>query len=106
MEIPNDLRIKRDRLKLDSKKPVGKDDGGAGQAPVTGDGADRTRISGDALALEQAIQAVLQSPDLSRGEKVGRIKQGLADGTLTYNSRDVAEKILQNLIEESDVSGG
>lgn len=101
MEIPNDLRIKRDRLKLDGKKSVGKGEGGAGRSNATGETADRTHISEDALALEQAIQSVLQAPDLSRSEKVSRIKQGLEDGTLKYNSRDVAEKVLQNLIEEA-----
>ena len=100
MEIPNDLRIKRDRLKLDSKKAVGRGEGGTGKGEGDG-GEDTTRISGDAVALEQAIQSVLQSPELSRGEKVSRIKEGLADGTLKYNSREVAEKILRNLIEES-----
>jgi len=100
MEIPNDLRIKRDRLKLDSKKSVGRGEGGAGKAEGGGS-EDTTRISGDAVALEQAIQSVLQSPELSRGEKVSRIKEGLANGTLKYNSREVAEKILRNLIEES-----
>lgn len=101
MEIPNDLRIKRDRLKVEGKKPVGKGEGGAGPAGEAGETADRTHISEDALALEQAIQSVLQAPDLSRSEKVSRIKQGLEDGTLQYSSRDVAEKLLQNLIEES-----
>jgi len=101
MEIPNDLRIKRDRLKLDSKKSVGRGEGGAGKAEGGGGSEDTTRISGDAVALEQAIQSVLQSPELSRGEKVSRIKEGLANGTLKYNSREVAEKILRNLIEES-----
>jgi len=102
MKIPgNEGRIKQERIKSDSKKPVGKGQRSSSLSASSGQSGDKTAISGEAMALEKAIQSVLDSPELSRTDKVERIKKGLEDGTLKFNSRDVAEKILKDLISES-----
>jgi flagellar biosynthesis anti-sigma factor FlgM len=102
MKIPgNEGRVKLERIKSDSKKPVGRGQGSSSVGSTAGQSGDKTAISGEAMALEKAIQSVLDSPELSRSDKVERIKKGLEDGTLKFNSRDVAEKILKDLITES-----
>ena len=98
MEIPgNDFRIKnkiiQDRVKVGDKAPVAKSDG-ASEA-----GGEQIKISSRARDVQLANEVINTSPNV-RASEVERVKSAIENG---YNvgSRDIAEGILKNLLQES-----
>lgn len=108
MDIPgNDFRIKsktiQDRIKVSDKGSAGKSS--STPAPSAKPASDTTAFSEQALAIQQAIDSVKNTPDPVRSEKVDRIKQALADGSFEIDSAKVAEKLLEDVIKESQFLG-
>ena len=96
MEIPsNDFRIKskiiQDRVKVDEKKPASKSQGTAA--------GEQIKISSLAKDVQLANEVINTTPNV-RASEVERVKLAIEKG---YNvgSRDIAESILKNLLQES-----
>ncbi|PIQ96525.1 MAG: flagellar biosynthesis anti-sigma factor FlgM [Nitrospinae bacterium CG11_big_fil_rev_8_21_14_0_20_56_8] len=106
MEIPgNEFRIKnktiQDRVKVGGNPGVKKtEDVSTGK---TG-GTENVNVSSQAKDIQAALQAARSAPDI-RVEKVERIKQLIAQGKFHVDSRDLAEKILKDIISESKFPG-
>jgi negative regulator of flagellin synthesis FlgM len=105
MEIPgNNYRIKgktiQDRIKVDDKTASTKSQN---ETSSTG-GAEHIAISSKAKDIQKATEAVNASPDI-RIEKVNQIKEQIANGTYRVSSDHLAEKILENIITESEFLG-
>jgi negative regulator of flagellin synthesis FlgM len=101
MEIPgNDIRIKnktvQDRVDVAGKKPAHQKLESAGQAP----GGEQIDLSAKAKGIQKALETVQTSPDI-RSEKVAEIKSQIASNTYQVDSQALAEKILQEIITES-----
>ena len=99
MEIPsNDIRIKnkaiQDRVKIGEKAPAGKSKSGT---PTT-DG-EQIKISSRARDVQLANGVVNTTPNV-RASEVARVKAALEKG-YNVDSRDIAEGILKNLLQES-----
>jgi negative regulator of flagellin synthesis FlgM len=105
MEIPgNNYRVKgktiQDRIKVDDKTASIKS-----QTDTSSTGrAEHIAISSKAKDIQKATEAVNASPDI-RIEKVNQIKEQIANGTYTVSNDQIAEKILENIITESEFSG-
>jgi negative regulator of flagellin synthesis FlgM len=102
MEIPrNDFRVKskaiQDRIKIGDKKSTTKSASGTSS---TG-GAEQIAISSKAKDIQKATEVVNAAPDI-RIEKVDRIKDQIANGSYSVSSEHLAEKILENIITESN----
>ncbi len=98
MEIKNTLLKQVDpyRTTIDSKK-----DAAAGRArnsgetsPAAGQG-DRVSLSPSALMHTTAHAAATKAPEI-RQEKVDGIKERLANGEYTVDSKHIAKKLLEN----------
>ena len=105
MEIlGNNYRVKgktvQDRIKVDGKTDISKSLGGTSS---TG-GAEHIDISSKAKDIQKATEAVNAAPDI-RIEKVDRIKEQIANGSYSVSSEQLAEKILENIITESNFLG-
>jgi negative regulator of flagellin synthesis FlgM len=101
MEIPsNDFRIKgkavRDRVKVDKTVPT-KSQGISSSAS----GTEQVAISSKAKDIQKANGAINTAPDI-RIEKVEQIKDQIANGNYHVSSDDLAEKVLENIITESN----
>jgi negative regulator of flagellin synthesis FlgM len=102
MEIPgNDYRIKsktiQDRTKGGDKIATSKSVGGV---TSTG-GTEQIAISSKAKDIQKATEAVNIAPDIRIG-KVNLIKEQIDNGSYTVPSEQLAEKILENIITESN----
>ena len=102
MEIPgNDFRIKgktiQSRIKAGDNKASTKSQGGTS---LTG-GTEQIAISSKAKDIQKATEAVNSAPDI-RIEKVAQIKDQIANGSYSVSSEQLAEKILENIITESN----
>jgi negative regulator of flagellin synthesis FlgM len=108
MDIPggNEFRIKsrsiQDRIKVSGDSSTKKSTGSSAASATP---SDTTEISSQASAIQQAGDSVKSSPELVRQEKVNQIKNALENGTFQIDSQKVAEKLLQNAIQESDFLG-
>ena len=105
MEIPgNNYRVKgktiQDRIKVGDKTNTSKS---PGVTSSTGS-AEHIAISSKAKDIQKATEAVNAAPDI-RIEKVNRIKEQIANGTYSVSSEQLAEKILENIITESNFLG-
>jgi negative regulator of flagellin synthesis FlgM len=103
MEIPgNDIRIKnktvQDRVDVAGKKPANQkpESANAGQAA----GGEQIALSAKAKGIQKTLETVQTSPDI-RSEKVAEIKNQIANNTYQVNSEALAEKILQEILTES-----
>ncbi len=108
MEIPsNEYRLKnkiiQDRAKVGSKEGSGKGES-AESSSKAGGSSEQIVLSSKAKDIQRAQEAVRSAPDI-RVDKVNRIKQQLSDGTYQVNTRDVAEKILKEIITDSKFLG-
>ena len=98
MEIKNTLLKQVDpyRTTIDSKK-----DAAAGRARNSGEAAggaaqgDRVSLSPSALMHTAAHAAAAKAPEI-RQEKVDGIKERLANGEYTVDSKHIAKKLLEN----------
>ena len=98
MEIPgNDFRIKnksvQGRVKVTEKTPS-KSEGGT---PATG--GEQIKISSAARDVQLANEVVNTTPNV-RASEVDRVKAAIEKG-YNIDSRDIAEGILKNLLQES-----
>ena len=98
MEIPGyDFRIKnkiiQDRVKVGDKAPVAKSDG-ASEA-----GGEQIKISSRARDVQLANEVINTTPNV-RASEVARVKAAIEKG-YNVDSRDIAEGILKNLLQES-----
>jgi flagellar biosynthesis anti-sigma factor FlgM len=98
MEIPgNDFRIKnkiiQDKIKVGDKVPAGKT-GGASAA-----GGEQIKISSRARNVQLANEVINTTPNV-RANEVARVKAAIENG-YNVDSRDIAEGILKNLLQES-----
>ena len=105
MEIPgNNYRVKgkaiQDRIKVGGKTDTSKSPGGTSS---TGS-AEHVAISSKAKDIQKATEAVNAAPDI-RVEKVDRIKEQILNGNYSVSSEQLAEKILENIIAESNFLG-
>mgnify|MGYP001609598257 CR=1 FL=1 len=104
MEIPsNEFRLKnkiiQDRAKVSSKEGSGKG-GSSESSSKAGGSSEQIVLSSKAKDIQRAQEAVRAAPDI-RTDKVNRIKQELSDGTYKVNTRDVAEKMLKNILNDA-----
>lgn len=101
MEIPgNDIRIKnktvQDRVDVAGKKSANQKPEPAGQVS----GGEQIALSAKAKGIQKALETVQTSPDI-RSEKVAEIKNQIASNTYQVDSEALAEKILREIITES-----
>ena len=99
MEIPgNDFRIKNksvhDRVKVSEKASVLKNEG---EKPATE--GEQIKISSRARDVQLANEVINTTPNV-RTSEVARVKAALEKG-YNVDSRDIAEGILRNLLQES-----
>ena len=102
MEIPgNNYRVKgntiQDRIKVGDKTDTSKS---TGATSSTG-GAEHIAISSKAKDIQKANEVINAAPDI-RIEKVDQIKEQIANGSYSVSSEQLAEKILENIITESN----
>ena len=98
MEIPgNDFRIKnkiiQDKIKVGDKVPAGKSEGASDA------GGEQIKISSHARNIQLANEIINTTPNV-RASEVARIKEAIEKG-YNVDSRDIAEGILKNLLQES-----
>ena len=98
MEIPgNDFRIKnkiiQDRVKVGDKAPATKSEGAAGA------GGEQIKISSRARDVQLANEVINTTPNV-RANEIARVKASIEKG-YNVDSRDIAEGILKNLLQES-----
>jgi flagellar biosynthesis anti-sigma factor FlgM len=98
MEIPgNDFRIKnkiiQDRAKVGGKAPAAKSEG------ASSTGAEQIKISPRARDVQLANEVINTTPSV-RASEVARVKAAIEKG-YNVDSRDIAEGILKNLLQES-----
>jgi flagellar biosynthesis anti-sigma factor FlgM len=98
MEIPgNDFRIKskiiQDRVKVGEKAPVSKSEG------VSSTGGEQIKISSRARDVQLANEVINTTPNV-RASEVARVKAAIEKG-YNVDSRNIAEGILKNLLQES-----
>ena len=98
MEIPgNDFRIKnktiQDRVKVGEKAPVTKSEG---EATASG---EQIKISSRARDVQLANEVINTTSNV-RASEVARVKAAIEKG-YNVDSKDIAEGILKNLLQES-----
>ena len=98
MEIPgNDFRIKskiiQDRVKVGEKAPAAKSEG------TSSTGGEQIKISSRARDVQLANEVINTTPNV-RASEVARVKAAIENG-YNVDSRDIAEGILKNLLQES-----
>ncbi|GJL77532.1 MAG: hypothetical protein NPINA01_05210 [Nitrospinaceae bacterium] len=102
MEIP-EIKNKaiQNKIKVANKAPVasGNKDSSSSSTPVQG--SDKTAFSAEAVAIQSAINSVKEGPNVSQAEKVARIKKEVEEGRFQVDSREVAAKLLKDIITES-----
>ncbi|MDH5763382.1 MAG: flagellar biosynthesis anti-sigma factor FlgM [Nitrospinota bacterium] len=103
MEIPgNDIRIKnktiQDRMDVAGKKSASQKPDAASTGQVAG--GEQIALSAKAKGIQKALETVQTSPDI-RSEKVAEIKNQIASNTYRVDSEALAEKILREIITES-----
>ncbi len=103
MEIPeNDLRIKnktiQDRMDVTGKKTAHQKSESSATGQVSG--GEQIALSPKAKGIQKALETAQTSPDI-RSEKVTEIKGQIANHTYHVDSKALAEKILQEIITES-----
>ena len=104
MEIPgNDFRVKgktvQNRVKTGSKAHT-ETKGGSSSTK----GTEQIAISSKAKDIQKANEAINTAPDI-RIERVTRIKDQIANGNYHVTSEQLAEKVLENIIKESNFLG-
>ena len=98
MEIPgNDFRIKskiiQDRVKVGDKAPAAKSEGASSA------GGEKIKISSRARDVQLTNEVIDTTPNV-RASEVARVKAAIENG-YNVDSRDIAEGILKNLLQES-----
>ena len=102
MEIPgNEFRINKNKgvsgVTPKPNKPGVGDTSAASQVA----GSEHIALSAKAKGIQKALETVQATPDI-RIEKINRIKTEIAEGRFQVSSEAVAEKILGELLSESE----
>ena len=102
MEIPgNDFKVKgkaiQDRVKVTGKESAKADTSGAKGTQ----GSEHIALSSKAKDIQKSHEAVKSSSDI-RVDKVDKIKAAIAEGSFHVDSHELAEKILKDVILESE----
>ena len=102
MEIP-EIKNKaiQNKIKVANKAPVAKGNKDASATSGSVQGSDKTAFSAEATAIKNAITSVKDGPNISQSEKVARIKQEIEEGRFQVDSREVAGKLLKDILTES-----
>ena len=97
MEIKNTLLKQVDpyRTTIDSKKDAAGRARNSGETSSTAAQGDRVSLSPSALMHTTAHAAAAKAPEI-RQEKVDGIKERLANGEYTIDSKHIAKKLLEN----------
>ena len=105
MEIPsNNIRIKSKSIQ-NQVKSKDKTTTSNTQAKFSSTGStEQVAISSKAKDIQQATKAVNGTPDI-RIEKVESIKEQISSGNYHVPSDKLAEKVLKNMITESEFLG-
>ena len=103
MEIPgNEFSIKnkaiQEKARVSGKKAADKSEAPS-STPKT-QGSENIALSSRAIDIQRALAAAKSAPDI-RIEKVERIKTEIEEGRFHVDSKDLAEKILNDIIIES-----
>ena len=103
MEIPgNEFRIKnktvQDRMDVAGKKAAHQKSEPSSASPSSG--GEQIALSAKAKGIQKALETIQTSPDI-RSEKVAEIKSQIASNTYQIDSEALAEKILREIITES-----
>lgn len=103
MEIPgNDFKVKgkaiQDRVKVTGKASA-KTSGTSGAKGTQG--SEHIALSSKAKDIQKSHEAVKSSSDI-RVDKVDKIKAAIAEGSFHVDSHELAEKILKDVIVESE----
>ena len=80
------------------KKPASQKSESA--TPGQASGSEQIALSTKAKGIQKALETAQTSPDI-RSEKVAEIKSQIASNTYQVDSQALAEKILQEIITES-----
>ena len=105
MEIPgNDFKAKgkaiQSRIKVTGEKTAKAEAGDPSGAKGTQRG-ENIALSSKAKDIQKSHEALKSSSDI-RVDKVDRIKSAIADGSFYVDSHELAEKILKDVIVESE----
>lgn len=85
-------------------KKAGAKDGkvsGSGKKSAQGTTAEKVLLSPKAKDIAKINEIIKASPDI-RTEKVERIKSEIATGTYSVDGKEIAEKILKEILAESE----
>ena len=104
MEIPGIKGKSIQNLPKVSGKQAPKKSADSGSSTTGTQGSENIALSAKAKGVQLAHEVVKNTPDI-RVDKVERIKQQIADGSFHVDSRDLAEKILKDVITESKFLG-
>ena len=108
MEIPGSSgRFKSTTSKTDSKKEEKKADtkdkkvSGSEKKYTQSTSAQKVLVSSKAKDIAKVSEIIKASPDI-RTEKVERIKSEIAKGTYSVDGKEIAGKILEEILAESE----
>lgn len=105
MEIPgNDIRINKSKTVQNPADAAGKKAANAKpDASSTGQvsSGEQIALSPKAKGIQKALETVQSSPDI-RSEKVAEIKSLIANNSYQIDSEALADKILREIISESE----
>ncbi len=71
-----------------------------GKISSQAESAEKVSVSSRAREIAKINEIIKASPDI-RAEKVERIKNEIANGSYSVDSKDIAEKILKEILSES-----
>lgn len=94
-EYPIKSKIVKDSVEIGQVNKGGKSEAQPSTPP--GAGAEQVALSAEAKQLQQALEAVQNSPDI-RIDRVNQIRTEIAEGRFQVDDNAVAEKILRELI--------
>lgn len=85
--------------KVDSKG--GKVSGSEGKSAQNGAATEKVILSTEGRDIAKISEVVKASPDV-RAEKVERIKNEIAKGTYSVDGKEIAKKILEEILAEAE----
>ncbi|WP_079907177.1 MULTISPECIES: flagellar biosynthesis anti-sigma factor FlgM [unclassified Carboxydocella] len=83
-------------LKAYGQKPVNKGTVKTG-GTAAGEGRDQAQLSPEAKALQAALAAVKEAPEV-REEKVAELREAVRSGTYNVSAQEIADKMLGRLL--------